>query len=61
MNIDMPDTAENRNKIVQFVAQEIAKDKIPHFLKKKMRLSLKQERATRKNSLTLKLRELEDL
>jgi Lon-like ATP-dependent protease len=28
----MPDTSENRVKLVRFVAQEVAKDKmIPHF------------------------------
>lgn len=61
MNIDMPDTVENRNKIVQFVAQEISKDKkIPHFSKEAVDEIIFEARkkATRKNSLTLKLREL---
>lgn len=61
MNIDMPDTIENRNKIVQFVAQEIAKDKkIPHFTKEAVDEIIFEARkkATRKNSLTLKLREV---
>jgi len=32
MNNSMPDTPENRRKIIQFVAQEVVKDgKIPHF------------------------------
>ena len=32
MEDSMPDTPENEDKLVQFVAQEIAKDgKIPHF------------------------------
>ena len=32
MNVDMEDNEENRNKIVQFVAQEVTNDKqIPHF------------------------------
>ncbi|GEM_PF-106704 len=34
MNETMDDTVENRNKLVQFVAQEVVKDKkIPHFTK----------------------------
>ena len=34
MNKDMPDTPENRDKLVQFVAQEVKQDgKIPHFTK----------------------------
>ncbi len=61
MNLDMPDTAENRNKIIQFIAQEIKKDgKIPHFSKKAVELIIFQakRRAGRKNNLTLKLRDL---
>jgi len=61
MNIDMEDNTENRNKIVQFVAQEISKDKkIPHFTKEAVDEIIFEARkkATRKNSLTLKLREL---
>ena len=61
MNIDMADTTENRNKIVQFVAQEVTKDKkIPHFTKEAVDEIIFEARkkATRKNSLTLKLREL---
>lgn len=61
MNIDMPDTIDNRNKIVQFVAQEVSKDKkIPHFTKDAVDEMIFEARkkATRKNSLTLKLREL---
>ena len=61
MNVDVPDTPENRNKIVQFVAQEISKDKkIPHFTKQAVEEIIFEARkkATRKNHLTLKLREL---
>lgn len=61
MNIDMPDTIDNRNKIVQFVAQEVSKDKkIPHFTKDAVDEMIFEARkkSTRKNSLTLKLREL---
>ncbi|MFH1664417.1 MAG: ATP-dependent protease LonB [archaeon] len=61
MNLDMPDTIENRHKIVQFVAQEIKKDgKIPHFSKKAVEVIIfeAKRRAGRKNNLTLKLRDL---
>ena len=61
MNVDIPDTIENRNKYVQFVAQEIKKDvKIPHFTKAAVDEIIfeARKRATRKNHLTLKLREL---
>ncbi len=61
MNLDMPDTSENRNKIVQFVAQEIKKDKkIPHFSKNAVDLIIfeAKRRAGKKNNLTLKLRDL---
>jgi ATP-dependent Lon protease len=57
----MPDTIENRQKIVRFVAQEVTKDKkIPHF---DMRAVLEiireaQRRAGRSGQLTLRLREL---
>jgi Lon-like ATP-dependent protease len=61
MNVDMPDTAENRQKIVQFVAQEIRKDgKIPHFSKEAVEEIVfeARRRAGSKNKLTLKLRDL---
>jgi len=61
MNLDMPDNQENRNKIIQFVAQEIRKDgKIPHFSRKAVELIIfeAKRRAGRKNNLTLKLRDL---
>jgi len=61
MNIDVPDTVENRNKMVQFVAQEVLKDKkIPHFTKDAVDEIIfeARKRATRKNHLSLKLREL---
>ncbi|MBU2476732.1 AAA family ATPase, partial [Candidatus Micrarchaeota archaeon] len=61
MNLDMPDTKENREKIVQFVAQEVKKDgKIPQFSKKAVELIIfeAKRRAGRKNNLTLKLRDL---
>jgi len=61
MNIDMPDTEENREKIVQFIAQEITKDgKIPHFSKAAVEEIIfeARKRAQRKDKLTLKLRDL---
>ncbi len=61
MNVDMPDTPENREKIVQFVAQEVTKDKkIPHFSKEAVEEIIfeARRRAGRKNRLTLKLRDL---
>lgn len=61
MQSTMPDTDENRIKLVRFVAQEIAKDKkIPHFDKAAVGEILKeaQRRAGRFGHLTLRLREL---
>ncbi len=61
MNLDMPDTKENRFKIVQFVAQEVKKDgKIPHFTKEAVQEIILEarKRAQRKKRLTLKLRDL---
>lgn len=61
MNLDMDDTADNRKKIVQFVAQEVRKDgKIPHFSKEATEVILfeAKRRAGRKGKLTLKLRDL---
>ncbi|MBU1120755.1 MAG: ATP-dependent protease LonB [archaeon] len=61
MNLDMPDNEENRMKIAQFIAQEVKKDgKIPSFGKEAVELILfeARRRAGRKNSLTLKLRDL---
>ncbi len=61
MNQDMPDTPENRTKIVQFIAQEVKKDaKIPHFSPGAVEEIIfeARKRAQRKNRLTLKLRDL---
>jgi len=61
MNSTMPDTDENRKKLIQFVAQEVKKDgKIPHFDKMAVAEIIKeaQKRAGRKDQLTLRLREL---
>ncbi|HQT44389.1 MAG TPA: ATP-dependent protease LonB, partial [Candidatus Micrarchaeota archaeon] len=57
----MPDTEENREKIVQFIAQEVRKDgKIPHFSYDAVMEIIDEARrkAGRKNRLTLNLREL---
>ncbi len=61
MNDTMPDTMENRRKLVRFVAQEIIKDgKIPHFDKYAVAEIIKEakKRAGRRNHLTLRLRDL---
>jgi len=61
MNTTMPDTPENRDKIAQFVAQEVVKDcKIPHFTKDAVDFLIDEsrKRAGRANKLTLRLREL---
>ena len=61
MKETMRDTAENRNKIAVFVAQEVAKDKkIPHFSKEAVNTIIEEARrmANRKSHLTLMFREL---
>lgn len=61
MRTTMPDTLENRRKLVQFVAQEVKKDgKIPHFTKDAVEEIVReaQKRAGRKGHLTLRLRDL---
>ncbi len=61
MRSTMDDTAENRDKLIRFVAQEVAKDKkIPQFDRKAVGEIVKeaQRRAGRKGQLTLRLREL---
>ncbi len=61
MKTTMPDTAENRKKLIRFVAQEVKKDKkIPHFTKEAVAELIResQRRAGRKGHLTLRLREL---
>ncbi len=61
MKDSMPDTPENRDKLVQFVAQEVKKDgRIPHFNREAVAEIIReaQRRAGKKDSLTLKLRDL---
>ena len=61
VNNTMDDNEENRRKIVQFIAQEVIKDKkIPHFNTEAIIEIVKeaQKRSGRKGKLTLRLREL---
>lgn len=61
MKDTMKDTPENRKKLGQFVAQEVENDgRIPHFTKEAVAEVIKeaQRRAGKKDSLTLKLRDL---
>jgi len=61
MRSTMEDTDANRNKLIRFVAQEVARDKkIPHFDKRAVGEIVKeaQRRAGRHGLLTLRLREL---
>lgn len=61
VNDTMEDNDENRHKLVQFIAQEILKDKkIPHFDMGAITEIVKeaQKRSGRKGKLTLRLREL---
>ncbi|MHB1439795.1 MAG: ATP-dependent protease LonB [Cuniculiplasma sp.] len=57
----MEDSEENRRKLLQFIAQEVVKDKkIPHFDKTAVLEIMKeaQKRSGRRGKLTLRLREL---
>jgi Lon-like ATP-dependent protease len=57
----MPDTLENRQKLVRFVAQEVVKDKkVPHFDRGAVAEIVReaQRRAGHSGHLTLRLREL---
>lgn len=61
MKDSMEDTPENREKLAQFVAQEVKNDgRIPHFNKEAVAEIIKeaQRRAGKKDTLTLKLRDL---
>ncbi|MCL4314607.1 MAG: ATP-dependent protease LonB [Candidatus Thermoplasmatota archaeon] len=58
---NMDDNDENRKKLVQFIAQEVSKDKkIPHFDSSAVVEIIKeaQKRSGRRGKLTLRLREL---
>ncbi|UJG44455.1 MAG: AAA family ATPase [Candidatus Heimdallarchaeum endolithica] len=61
MNDSMPDTPENRQKIAQFIAQEVKKDKkLIHFKKEAVAeiIKIAQELSPKKDTLTLSLRKL---
>jgi len=62
MNDTMPDTKENRKKIVRFIAQEVKREnnKIPHFDLSGVKIIVNEarKRANRKGHLTLHLRGL---
>ncbi len=61
MKDTMKDTIENRNKLVQFIAQEVKKDgRIPHFSSEAVAeiIHEAQRRTGKKDELTLKLRDL---
>ena len=61
MNSTIPDSQENREKLVRFIAQEVSKDeKIGHFAKEAVGeiIHEAQRRAGRQNHLSLRLREL---
>ena len=61
MNETMPDTPENRRKLVRFVAQEVVRDgRIPHFDRYAVAEIIREarRRAGRRGHLTLRLREL---
>lgn len=61
MQDTMPDTPENREKFVTFIAQEVKNDgKIPHFDRSAIEEVIReaQRRSNRKGHLTLKLREM---
>lgn len=61
MKDTMKDTEENRKKLIQFVAQEVKNDgRIPHFTPQALDEIIKEakRRAGKKDSLTLKLRDL---
>ncbi len=61
MKDSMKDTMENRDKLVQFIAQEVKKDgRIPHFRREAVEeiIHEAQRRSGKKDELTLKLRDL---
>ena len=61
MKDSMKDSQENRDKLVQFIAQEVKKDgRIPHFSREAVQeiIHEAQRRSGKKDELTLKLRDL---
>jgi len=61
MSETMPDTPENREKFIRFIAQEVKNDgKIPHFDRSAIEEVIREarRRSNRKGHLTLKLRDM---
>ena len=61
MNNDMADTIENREKIIQFIAQEVNSDKkIPHFTPKACEIIIEEakRRSEKSGKLTTRFRDL---
>ncbi len=61
MSESMPDTPENREKYIRFIAQEVKNDgKIPHFDRSAIEEIVREarRRSSRKGHLTLKLRDM---
>jgi ATP-dependent Lon protease len=61
MSESMPDTPENREKFIRFIAQEVKNDgKIPHFDRSAIDEVIREarRRSSRKGHLTLKLRDM---
>ncbi|MCQ8894163.1 MAG: ATP-dependent protease LonB [Methanolinea sp.] len=61
MSESMPDTPENREKFIRFIAQEVKNDgKIPHFDRSAIEEVIREarRRSNRKGHLTLKLRDM---
>ena len=61
MSETMPDTPENREKFIRFIAQEVRNDgKIPHFDRSAIEEVIREarRRSNRKGHLTLKLRDM---
>jgi Lon-like ATP-dependent protease len=60
METSMPNTPENREKVIQFIAQEVRKDHIPHFDRSGIAAMINEARvrADKSDHLTLHLRDL---
>jgi lon-related putative ATP-dependent protease len=60
METSMPNTPENREKVIQFIAQEVRKDHIPHFDRGGIAAMINEARvrADKSDHLTLHLRDL---
>ena len=60
METSMPDTPENREKLTQFIAQEVRKGNVPHFDRSGIEAIITEARvrADKSDHLTLRLRDL---